>query len=230
MVYYPCTGDGVKSREGTAVPVVAGAAMRQGAVRTGIRAGPGHRRLPVSAKRSYDLHGGLGPKRALGAEPGSTGDGQGGLQPSVAGGGQVSALKLSQKCQHFGPEGFPGAGRWRDNEGIVRLSKRSRRRTLGGGPCLWRQPMGRATAPLKAAPVGRAQSPLRETDGRVEPLLPQGRLGEREATGRPRGGRTARRTHGAADARRGGCASWDAPTHPRRRASLLRRRPPHSYT
>lgn len=60
MVYYPCTGDRVKSGEGTVVPVVAGAAMRQGAVRTGNRTGSGHRRLPVFAKRSYNLHGVLG--------------------------------------------------------------------------------------------------------------------------------------------------------------------------
>ena len=60
VMCYPCTWDGVSSGAGTGVPVVAGAAMRQGDVRTWNRAGRGHRRLPVCAKHSYDLHGVLG--------------------------------------------------------------------------------------------------------------------------------------------------------------------------
>lgn len=64
-VWYPCTGDGVSSGAETAVPVVAGAAMRQGSVGTGNRASFEHSRLPVFAKRSYDLQG------ALGAETGA---------------------------------------------------------------------------------------------------------------------------------------------------------------
>ena len=62
LVCYPCTGDGVSSGAGTAVPVVAGAAMRQRVVGTGIATGFWHSRLPVCANRSYDLHGVLGGK------------------------------------------------------------------------------------------------------------------------------------------------------------------------
>ena len=72
------------------------------------------------------------------------------------------------------------------------LSRVSPPRNLGGGPCFWRRRRSRAKAPSRAAPVGLAQGPLRETVRGVEPLLPRDRLGEREVSRRPRFGRTAR--------------------------------------
>ena len=53
-------------------------------------------------------------------------------------------------------------------------------RTLGGGPCLWKNPTGRATAPPRAVPVGQAQGPLREVVEGSSLCSPEGRLTERE--------------------------------------------------
>ena len=248
LVPYPCTGDGVSSGVETAVPVVAGAAMRQRVVGTGNRAGFGDARLPVSAKRSYDLHGVLGGKTGVlaprhgrrhsvgqtsdaevamgpGRDPGPPRSLPGALLlvlchvPGLGSGGRgVVALELCKFCKHFWPEGFPTAGGWGENDCVVRLFQGFPPRNLGGGPCLWRRPRGRAQAPPKAAPMGQAQGPLRDEVPGVEPMLPRRSThptGGSKASSR-RGGQThrtnGRRAEPRGVARSEGGASMHSPS------------------